>query len=41
MNLYVSKLGDNSEGSSWEKVFHTIQQVWLAAPFRLSPTVER
>ncbi|MCP4641453.1 MAG: hypothetical protein GY851_13510 [bacterium] len=23
--VYVSKLGDNSDGSSWEKAFHTIQ----------------
>jgi len=32
MNLYVSKLGDNSDGSSWQKGFHTIQQALLAVP---------
>ena len=32
MNLYVSKLGDNSDGSSWQKAFHTIQQALLAVP---------
>ena len=30
--LYVSKLGDNSDGSSWHKAFHTIQAVLLAIP---------
>ena len=30
--LYVSKLGDNSDGSSWEKAFHTIQAALLAVP---------
>jgi len=32
MNLYVSKLGDDSDGSSWQKAFHTIQQALLAVP---------
>ncbi|HOH31530.1 MAG TPA: hypothetical protein PLC40_17775, partial [Candidatus Hydrogenedentes bacterium] len=32
MNLYVSKLGDNSDGSSWEKAFHTIQSALSAVP---------
>ncbi len=30
--LYVSKLGDNSDGSSWQKAFHTIQAALLAVP---------
>jgi hypothetical protein len=30
--LYVSKLGDNSDGSSWHKAFHTIQAALLAVP---------
>lgn len=30
--LYVSKLGDNSNGSSWEKAFHTIQAAANAVP---------
>jgi hypothetical protein len=30
--LYVSKLGDNSDGSSWAKAFHTIQAALLAVP---------
>ena len=30
--LYVSKLGDNSDGSSWEKAFHTIQAALSAVP---------
>jgi len=30
--LYVSKLGDNSDGSSWKKAFHTIQAALLAVP---------
>ena len=30
--LYVSKLGDNSDGSSWEKAFHTIQAALSAIP---------
>ncbi len=30
--IYVSKLGDNSDGSSWAKAFHTIQAALLAVP---------
>ncbi|MHB9108165.1 MAG: glycoside hydrolase family protein [Armatimonadota bacterium] len=30
MNLYVSKLGDNTDGRSWQTAFHTIQQALLA-----------
>ncbi|MBN2295552.1 MAG: hypothetical protein JXM70_24190 [Pirellulales bacterium] len=30
--IYVSKLGDNSNGSSWQKAFHTIQAALLAVP---------
>lgn len=30
--LFVSKLGDNSDGSSWAKAFHTIQAGLLAVP---------
>lgn len=30
--IYVSKLGDNSDGSSWSKAFHTIQAGLLAVP---------
>ena len=30
--LYVSKLGDNSDGSSWQKAFHTIQAALDAVP---------
>ncbi len=30
--LYVSKLGDNSDGSSWQKGFHTIQAGLSAVP---------
>ncbi|HUT45457.1 MAG TPA: hypothetical protein VMX36_04195 [Sedimentisphaerales bacterium] len=32
VTLYVSRLGDNSDGSSWEKAFHTIQAALLAVP---------
>ncbi len=32
VNLYVSKLGDNSDGSSWAKAFHTIEAALLAVP---------
>jgi len=32
MDLYVSKLGDDSDGSSWQRAFHTIQQGLLAVP---------
>ena len=30
--LYVSKLGNNSDGSSWPRAFHTIQAALLAVP---------
>ncbi len=30
--IYVSKLGDNSDGSSWKKAFRTIQAALLAVP---------
>ncbi len=30
--IYVSKLGDNSDGSSWAKAFHTIQAGLQAVP---------
>lgn len=30
--IYVSKKGDNSDGSSWQKAFHTIQAALLAVP---------
>lgn len=30
--LYVSKLGDNSDGSSWKKAFNTIQAALSAVP---------
>ena len=30
--IYVSKLGDNSDGSSWASAFHTIQQGLQAVP---------
>lgn len=30
--LHVSKLGDNSDGTSWAKAFHTIQQAIQAVP---------
>jgi len=32
MDLYVSKLGDNSDGLSWQTAFNTIQQGLLAVP---------
>lgn len=32
VTIYVSKLGDNSDGSSWAKAFHTIQAALLAVP---------
>ncbi|OGV71679.1 MAG: hypothetical protein A3K19_20580 [Lentisphaerae bacterium RIFOXYB12_FULL_65_16] len=32
MDFYVSKLGANSNGSSWQSAFHTIQQALLAVP---------
>lgn len=31
-DFYVSKLGDNSNGKSWQKAFHTIQAALLAIP---------
>ncbi len=30
--IHVSKKGDNSDGSSWQKAFHTIQAALLAVP---------
>jgi len=30
--IYVSKLGDNTDGSSWRKAFHTIQAALSAVP---------
>ena len=30
--FYVSKFGDNSDGSTWQKAFHTIQAGLLAVP---------
>lgn len=30
--LYVSKLGDNSDGTSWQKAFHTLQAALLSVP---------
>jgi len=30
--LYVSKLGDNSDGTSWEKAFQTVQAAMSAVP---------
>ncbi|MBN1341298.1 MAG: alpha-L-fucosidase [Phycisphaerae bacterium] len=32
VSLYVSRLGDNSDGSSWAKAFHTIQAALQAVP---------
>jgi hypothetical protein len=32
VTLYVSKAGDNSDGSRWQKAFHTIQAALLAVP---------
>jgi len=32
VTLYVSKKGDNSNGTSWQKAFHTIQAALLAVP---------
>ena len=32
VNLYVSKLGDNSDGSSWAKAFNTIQKALDSVP---------
>jgi hypothetical protein len=32
VTLYVSKQGDNSDGSSWAKAFHTFQAALLAVP---------
>ena len=36
--LYVSKLGDNSDGSSWQKAFHTIQAALLGRARRQGRT---
>ncbi len=30
--IYVSKLGDNSDGTSWNKAFHSLQQALHAIP---------
>ena len=30
--VYVSKLGDNTDGSTWQKAFHTIQAALEAVP---------
>jgi hypothetical protein len=32
LTLYVSKLGDNSDGKSWAKAFHTVQAALNAVP---------
>ena len=32
LTFYVSKLGDNSKGQSWQTAFHTIQQALNAVP---------
>jgi hypothetical protein len=32
VTLYVSKLGDNSDGTSWQRAFRTIQGALLAIP---------
>ena len=32
VTVYVSKLGDNTDGSSWAKGYHTIQSALLAVP---------
>lgn len=32
MDLYVSTLGDDSDGSNWQKAFRTIQQALFAVP---------
>jgi len=32
ITIHVSKLGDNSDGSSWAKAFHTIQAALLKVP---------
>jgi hypothetical protein len=32
MNLYVSKLGDDSDGMSWQTAFHTLQTALLSVP---------
>ncbi len=32
VTIYISKLGDNSDGSSWERAFHTIQAGLSAVP---------
>lgn len=32
VTLHVSKLGDNSDGTSWAKAFHTVQAALLAVP---------
>ena len=32
MNLFVSKLGNDSDGSSWATAFRTVQQALCAVP---------
>lgn len=32
MDIFVSKLGDDSDGGSWRKAFHSIQRALLALP---------
>ena len=32
VTIYVSKQGDNTDGSSWQKAFHTIQRALDAVP---------
>jgi len=32
MDIFVSKLGDGTDGSSWDKAFHSIQRALLAVP---------
>jgi len=32
VTFYVSKLGDNTEGTSWQKAFHAIQATLDAVP---------
>jgi hypothetical protein len=39
--IYVSKLGDNSDGSSWEKAFHTIQVALSAVPAEISDFLKK
>ena len=36
--LYVSKLGDNTDGSTWQKAFRTIQAALTPCPMRMAGT---